>query len=447
MWTRFFRHARLGLLLKSHCTRSLSTSVRCKWTSYDLHGTLYQVPQGTSITQLARHCSQAEVATKVSQNETSEQDISSVSISESEEEKNENVPKVAQSLPARYNCSGCGARLQSVNPKRRGFIPKKKLDEWLCLVNDPSKVEEGDCNENKTESNTTKEESEGEEGEEENDEYSSDIQDYFPETLDGTAASDMRNSGNISSFVCKRCFSLENYNNALSITLEQNDYLRHLNSLKDKRALIVLLLDVTDFPSCIFPDLKNLISPNSSVLILANKIDLFPGNLTNRFWNKFREHIIQECASNGLNSSMIAGVRFVSVKKGTGILALSQEIVKKWGNRGDVYLLGCTNVGKSSLFNKLLSHLCGSKPGELNTDSNLLAPKATISLWPGTTLGLLSFPLMSVGKRRRLETQRRAREEKIALGLLGKSLVVFCFVSLSFVCIIVVYVVLCDNGC
>lgn len=400
-------------MLKSHYTRSISTSVCCKCLYFPARRAFYPTTQVTNLTHLTRHSSKAEPAA------TSEQGTSSVSVSESGQERDRKVHELPPLMPAKYNCCGCGATLQSANPKGRGFIPREKLDEWLSLVDDPSKVMAGEGesgSEKETKIKATEEMTEEEE--EDN------IEDFFPETADDSTFSDMLDSADISSFICKRCFSLKNYNSALNITLQQDDYLRHLNSLKDKRALIVLLLDVTDFPSCVFPDLKNLISPNSSVLIVANKIDLFPGKLTNHFWSKFREHIIDECKASGLKHSMIVGVRFVSVTRGSGILDLSQEIVKKWGNRGDVYLLGCTNVGKSSLFNKLLGHLCGSKPGELNTDNNLLAPKATISLWPGTTLGLLSFPLMSVGKRRRLLEQQRTRE---VLGKLqGKPILLSC---------------------
>lgn len=50
---------------------------------------------------------------------------------------------------------------------------------------------------------------------------------------------------------------------------------------------------------------------------------------------------------------------------------------------GDVYLIGCTNVGKSSLFNALLhSDFC-------KTEAIDLIQRATVSPWPGTTLNLL----------------------------------------------------------
>jgi ribosome biogenesis GTPase A len=50
---------------------------------------------------------------------------------------------------------------------------------------------------------------------------------------------------------------------------------------------------------------------------------------------------------------------------------------------GDVYILGCTNVGKSTLFNALLqSDYCKVKAVDL-------IQRATTSLWPGTTVNLL----------------------------------------------------------
>lgn len=315
----------------------------------------------------------------------------------------------------KYNCSGCGAQLQSASPKLRGFIPEEKMKEWFQLVSDPAKVLDEDGE------GEAKIDDESEEGlgslvkDETEDECSSDVEDYFPESFDERNIA--MPAFKVSSFICQRCFSLKHYNDALNITLDKDDYLQHLSSLRDKKALVILMLDVADFPGCIFPNLKDLLSTENSVLIVANKIDLFPGDLTNSFWSRFRTHIIDMCKGMSLDDHKIVGVRFISVKSGAGVLELSEELVRKWGSRGDVYLLGCTNVGKSSLFNKLLLHLCGSKPGELNMDSNLLAPKATISKWPGTTLSVLSFPLMSFGKRRRLLEQQRRREDEIALGI------------------------------
>lgn len=77
---------------------------------------------------------------------------------------------------------------------------------------------------------------------------------------------------------------------------------------------------------------------------------------------------------------------------------------------GDVYLVGCTNVGKSSLFNTLLrSDYCKVQAADL-------IRRATISPWPGTTLNVLKFPILNpVRWRLWMRTQRlMAERESIA---------------------------------
>jgi ribosome biogenesis GTPase A len=62
---------------------------------------------------------------------------------------------------------------------------------------------------------------------------------------------------------------------------------------------------------------------------------------------------------------------------------------------GDVYLIGTTNVGKSSIFNLLLdSDLCSVKAVDK-------VEKALTSPVPGTTLNLLKFPIMRPGVLKR----------------------------------------------
>lgn len=266
-------------------------------------------------------------------------------------------------------CSGCGAKLQSSDPDSSGFIPKAKLEE-LQRQNSSQQTAE--------------------------------------------------TSANVSPIICKRCFSLIQYNTALNISLSADDYLRYLSHLRDKKSLILLMVDVSDFPGSVFPDLHTLISPESQVVIVANKVDLIPSDVPEDFWKRFKKMLAKECQRLSLSNHEIARVHFVSAKTGLGVSDLAEDIVNSWGNRGDVYLLGCTNAGKSTLFNRLLVYMCGVKPGELNRDSNIFVPMATISQWPGTTLALLSFPIMSVGKRKRLMAQAQARKLQLALNPPGE---------------------------
>eukprot|EP00731_Ephydatia_muelleri_P038367 Em0735g1a len=225
-------------------------------------------------------------------------------------------------------CCGCGACLQSKDPSSPGFIPEQK-----CPRPDPHRNEEEGGPERKQ-------------------------------------------------LVCQRCFSLKHYNTALNITLKMDDYVRHLAHIKGSRVLVLLMVDVADFPGSLFPELNTFITAPARVMVVANKIDLLPSNVKQDFFNRFSSYIVRECSRTSLAGCDVVGVHFVSAKTGEGVCKLTDAIHTQWGNRGDVYLLGCTNVGKSSLFNLLLSTLCGARPGELQTTSNVSAPMATVSNWP-----------------------------------------------------------------
>lgn len=69
-------------------------------------------------------------------------------------------------------------------------------------------------------------------------------------------------------------------------------------------------------------------------------------------------------------------------------------------------MIGCTNVGKSSLFNALLqSDYCKVQAVDL-------VQRATTSPWPGTTLNLLKFPILNPVKWRLYWRVMRLRAEK-----------------------------------
>ena len=293
------------------------------------------------------------------------------------ENRVDSVKEAALLKDENLTCSGCGAKFQSSDPEAQGFVPEAKLDELHRLSSD--------CNQEGIESSNT-------------------------------------SAINVNPIICQRCFSLKQYNTALNISLSSDDYLRYLGHLRDKKALILLMVDVSDFPGSVFPDLHTLISPNSQVVIVANKVDLIPKDIPNDFWRYLHKMLVRECKKLSVGDRDIARVYFVSAKTGMGVSDLADDIIESWGNRGDVYLLGCTNAGKSTLFNRLLVYMCGVKPGELNRDDgkNTFVPMATISQWPGTTLGLLSFPIMSMGKRRRLMDQARVKKLKLALNPPGE---------------------------
>lgn len=67
--------------------------------------------------------------------------------------------------------------------------------------------------------------------------------------------------------------------------------------------------------------------------------------------------------------------------------------------------MGCTNVGKSTLFNALLrSDYCSVK-------ASSLIKRATASIWPGTTLKMLKFPILRPTEKVLFERSLRLKNE------------------------------------
>lgn len=173
-----------------------------------------------------------------------------------------------------------------------------------------------------------------------------------------------------------------------------------ISTIKDKNALVILLVDLIDFPCSVWPGIIDIIGSQRPVFIVGNKVDLLPQDS-----RKYLDHI-QACLENGLidagfSAANIKHTCLISAETNYGIEDLITNLHELWPSRGDVYLIGCTNVGKSTLFNALLrSDYCKSKA------SNIIK-RATASIWPGTTLRMLKFPILRPSYSRLFERQLR----------------------------------------
>ncbi|NWI31823.1 NOA1 protein, partial [Sula dactylatra] len=125
-----------------------------------------------------------------------------------------------------------------------------------------------------------------------------------------------------------------------------------------------------------------------------------PGHL-----GRLRQQVAAACAQAGLHGDTLVDVRLVSAKTGFGLEGLVSRLQRSWKCAGDVYLLGATNSGKSTLFNALLcSDYCKSRAPDA-------IDRATVSPWPGTTLNLLKFPVINPTCDRIFRRQERLKEE------------------------------------
>ena len=221
--------------------------------------------------------------------------------------------------------------------------------------------------------------------------------------------------------ICQRCRFLKEHNVALNVQISPEDYPRVLSVIQNQVAMVILVVDLLDFPGSIWPGIMDIIGDKRPVCIVGNKVDLLPRD-GRAYLERIHKSLVKSLETRGLNRANIKHVALVSAKTGYGIEELITKIQNSWGYRGDVYLMGCTNVGKSSLFNALIqSDFC-------KTQAIDIIQRATVSPWPGTTLNLLKFPMLRpssvrlaqrvqriISQREKLEMERILRKEQLSI--------------------------------
>ncbi|WKX95934.1 hypothetical protein Q1695_012412 [Nippostrongylus brasiliensis] len=193
----------------------------------------------------------------------------------------------------------------------------------------------------------------------------------------------------------------------LNVNVCPVDYESIMSSLRlNPEALVLLVVDITDISGSIHRQLPKIIGRRRPMIVVANKVDLLPPDARCGYLKRFK-NVVEEAIENAgfKDQFSILHTALVSARTGYGIEDLITEIHLKYTNvksgmRNDIYLVGCTNAGKSTLFNALLqSDLCKVRAVDL-------VERATTSIWPGTTLSLLKFPIMKPSPYR-LEMRRR----------------------------------------
>ncbi|XP_058816626.1 nitric oxide-associated protein 1 [Topomyia yanbarensis] len=206
--------------------------------------------------------------------------------------------------------------------------------------------------------------------------------------------------------VCQRCHFLKTYNTAINVTVSPEDYVEMISRIKDQKAMVLLMVDLLDFPCSIWPGLSEILGPDRSIIVVGNKVDLLPKDCPG-YLDDIRNNLTKVMLEAGFDKNNIKHVALISATTGFGVEQLITKLHNVWGTRGDVYLVGCTNVGKSSLFNALLkSDFCKVQASDL-------VQRATASPWPGTTLRMLKFPILRASDYRLFLRTKRLQSERV----------------------------------
>ncbi|PWG01027.1 ribosome biogenesis GTPase YqeH [Levilactobacillus bambusae] len=188
-----------------------------------------------------------------------------------------------------------------------------------------------------------------------------------------TPASALKKDFDKTEVYCQRCFRLRHYNEITPVGLTDDDFLRLLSQIRDANALIVYVVDIFDFNGSLIPGLHRFVGENP-VLLVGNKADLMPSSIKQ---SKLKDWIRQRANEAGIRPIDTA---LISAKTNQSVDELLQLIDQYRGDR-DVYVVGVTNVGKSTLINQIIRQNTGAKD------------VITTSRFPGTTLDRIEIPL------------------------------------------------------
>lgn len=174
--------------------------------------------------------------------------------------------------------------------------------------------------------------------------------------------------------LCKRCFRLRHYNEITDVNMSSDDYLKLLRKISEDDALVLMIVDIFDFTGSFIPGINRHTGSNN-LIVVGNKIDLLPKSSNHNRLKNWMRRLLKEYGLKPIDVSLISSL------KGHGIDNL-MELIESYRKNRNVYVVGCTNVGKSSLINRIIKNFTDVKEDVITT-----------SHFPGTTLDMISIPL------------------------------------------------------
>ncbi|SJZ46138.1 hypothetical protein SAMN02745116_00402 [Pilibacter termitis] len=172
---------------------------------------------------------------------------------------------------------------------------------------------------------------------------------------------------------CQRCFRLRHYNEIQDASLTDDDFLKLLHEVGESDSLIVNVVDIFDFNGSIITGLHRFVG-NNPILLIGNKKDILPKSLKVARLTQWMKERANELGLKPVD------VLLTSAKKPENLEEILSSI-EHYRNGKDVYVVGVTNVGKSTLINKIIQSRAG------------LQEIITTSRFPGTTLDKIEIPL------------------------------------------------------
>lgn len=171
---------------------------------------------------------------------------------------------------------------------------------------------------------------------------------------------------------CQRCYRLKHYNEESAVLSAQYDHQSLFNRAKSKQALIVYVIDLFNLSGSMLSDFHESMK-GLDCLVVANKYDLLSKSLsmdkTDKYLRKYTKN----------QNLKIKDLIIISSYRENDIQLLIDKI-NYYSKSRDIYFVGTSNVGKSSILNKIIKL------------TNLDNIELTVSNLIKTTLGEIEIP-------------------------------------------------------
>ena len=175
-------------------------------------------------------------------------------------------------------------------------------------------------------------------------------------------------TNDLSKDLCRRCFRLKHYGEYEIVTKSNEDYIEILKNIGKKKAVVLYVVDVISI-SRDLEELKTYLK-NSKIILVLNKKDMLPLSVTD---DKILGYI-KEFYDGVFEDEIL-----ISANKNYNLDKLMKTI-GKYKNTKNIYVVGNTNSGKSTLINKLIENYSNG------------TQEVTISSMPSTTLDEIIVP-------------------------------------------------------
>lgn len=159
--------------------------------------------------------------------------------------------------------------------------------------------------------------------------------------------------------LCERCFRIRNYNDYKTIVKSNEEFFSILDNIKLKDDLILLVVDLFNIPRKLSMLLEHL---NNNIILILTKRDVLPKSVKDEklldYFNKY----------NFIDKLVISSNKNYNFDE----LMSKINLYKKSKN---VYVVGYTNAGKSTMLNKIIYNYTDLK----NTITTSILPSTTLN--------------------------------------------------------------------